>query len=341
MARSDLLRRLFESYARGDDAMFRSVAAQVIADERRKQHVLLANELERSLQSDVKPGAAMPLTLRPLPKGRDDRPLLRLSKPERRFDDLVLDRVTSELLNDIANENLNRTLLASHGLRPRQRLLLVGTSGTGKSASAHALAAELSLPVATASLAALTSSFLGETARNVEAVVHFADLTPCVLLLDEFDVLAQERASASDHGEIRRVVATVLQLLEQGRGESLVIATSNHPGLLDSAVWRRFDEVVPFPRPTLAQIATLIELKLGAVDHDVVSKTWARRLSEASPAEVEMVCTDALRRAVLAGAIRLTDAEMKQAASRLAARRSGVAEVVQQPISGTRPDQTP
>lgn len=327
MARSDLLRRLFASYARGDDATFRAVAAQIVADERRKNHRLLANELEQALTNDLRPGATTPLTLRPLPKGRDDRPLLRLSKPERRFDDLVLAESTADELTEVVEENLSRTVLTSHGLRPRQRLLLVGPSGTGKSVSAHAVAAELSLPVATASLAALMSSFLGETARNVEGVVRFAENTPCVLLLDEFDTLAQERGNQSDHGEVRRVVATVLQLLEDIRGESLVIATSNHPDLLDSATWRRFDHVIPFVALNTAQRVQLIELKLLAMPHRISTQKWAHRLRDASPAEVELVCTDALRRGVLSGAERLTDELMAGAAARLKARRHAIGNV--------------
>jgi len=118
----------------------------------------------------------------------------------------------------VIEESLRRGVLLDHGLRPRQRLLLLGPPGTGKSVSAHAIAAELSLPIAVASLAALTSSFLGETARNIEAVIRFAEQVPCVLLFDEFDVLGQERSQTGDHGELRRVAATVLQLLEDVRG---------------------------------------------------------------------------------------------------------------------------
>jgi SpoVK/Ycf46/Vps4 family AAA+-type ATPase len=325
MTRSDLLRKLFATYSRGDDAGFRAAASEIVADERRKQHRLLASELEHALTSDLRPGAAMPLTLRPLPKGRDDRPLLRLTKPERQFDDLVLTPATSEALAEVVQENLSRTVLTSHGLRPRQRLLLVGPSGTGKSASAHAVAADLSLPVATASLPALTSSFLGETARNVEAVVRFAEQTPCVLVFDEFDTLAQERGELSDHGEVRRVVATVLQLLDDMHGESLVVATSNHPALLDAATWRRFDEVVPFGPLDIAGITHLMELKLHAVRHEVSTRQWATRLRAASPAEVEMVCYDALRRLVLAGIDHLTDEIVSIAFARFESRRSAMA----------------
>lgn len=325
MARSDLLRRLFVSYARGDDAAFRGAAVEVIADERRKRHELLAAELERALETDLRPGAAVPLTLRPVPKARDDRPLLRLTKPMRRFDDLVLAPRTFEVLEHVVEENLRRGELTSHSLRPRQRLLFVGPSGTGKSASAHAVAAELSLPVAVASLPALMSSFLGETSRNVEAVVRFAEQTPCVLLFDEFDTLAQERGERGDHGEVRRVVAAVLQLLEEMHGEAIAVATSNHPALLDSAIWRRFDDVVTFSTLDIDALARLIRLKLGGTVHEVSYERWAVTLADATPAEVEQVCVDAMRRAVLSQAEAMTDEVMSVAADRMLARRATIA----------------
>lgn len=329
MARSDLLKRLFVSYSRGDDAAFRAAAGEVITDERRKRHDLLAGELERALEADLRPGASVPLTLRPVPKARDDRPLLRLTKPARRFDDLVLTPQTYEMVEQVVEENLHRGELTSHSLRPRQRLLFVGPSGTGKSASAHAVAAELSFPVAVASLPALMSSYLGETSRNVEAVVRFAEQTPCVLLLDEFDTLAQERSERGDHGEVRRVVAAVLQLLEDMHGESVAVATSNHPALLDSAIWRRFEDVVVFSTLDTGGIAKLVQMKLRAASHDLSYEHWAMRLAGTTPAEVELVCVDAMRRAVLSRAGMITSSIMSAAVDRMVARRSAVAELIE------------
>lgn len=317
MARSDLLKRLFAAYSRGDDAGFRSAATAIVDDERRKQHLLLASELEHALTRDRKPGAATPLTMRPLPKGRDERPLLALTKPAHELDDLVLAEATRCLLAELIAENRARSVLASHGLKPRQRLLFVGPSGTGKSASAHAIAAELSYPVATVSLAALTSSFLGETARNVEAIIRFAEGTPCVLLFDEFDAVGSERSAGNDHSELRRVVATVLQLFEQMHGESVLIATSNHAALLDAAVWRRFDEVAGFTNLDAASLERLIELKLHAVPHRISVQTWATKLSNRTPAEAEAACLDALRRWAMSGTNELSDDVMSVAVDRV------------------------
>ncbi|WP_410581418.1 AAA family ATPase [Amycolatopsis sp. lyj-108] len=328
MAHSDLIRRLFASHIQSDDAGFRHAASELIAEERRKNHRLLADELERELNSEQRPGAGLALTLKAIPKSRDERPLLRLTKPRHELDDLVLASNVRTLVDEIVSEFRSRSILTSHGLRPRSRLILLGAPGTGKSATAHAIAAELSLPVATASLAALTSSFLGDTARNIESVVHFAEQTPCVLLLDEFDVLGQERSQAGDHGEMRRVAATVLQLLEDMQGESVVVATSNHPQLVDTAVWRRFDEVIGFGKLGQKQSSDLIKLRLRAHRSEITPLTWAKKLADCTPAEIELVCFDALRRTVLADKPAVDNEAMTSAWQRLRERLDTLAGVV-------------
>lgn len=326
--RSDLIRQLFVSYAHGDDAGFHQAARELIAEERRQKHRVLAAELEHALLAQRKPGAGQqPLTLRPVPVSRDERPLLRLTKPEHDLAELVLSPTARATIEEIIRENLSRTSLAGHGLRPRQRLLFVGPPGTGKSATAHAIAAELSLPVAVASLAALTSSFLGDTARNIDAVVRFAEQTPCVLVFDEFDVLGQERGQGGDHGEMRRVAATVLQLLDEVRGESVIVATSNHPRLIDAALWRRFDELVIFEELGAAELGELIDLKLRGFPATVSTADRAEELAGLSPAEIELVCRDATRRAVLAQQPAVDDATFGAAMSRIRARRAAIERV--------------
>lgn len=324
MARSDLMRALLASWAAGDESAFLRTAHAVVQDEEKKGHVLLARELAAALSDPRRPGARDALSLRPVPKGRDERPLLNLAKARWDFSDLVHAPALQAAFDDLVAENERRSLLVTHALRPRQRLLLVGASGTGKTATAHAIAAQLSLPVATANFAALTSSYLGETARNIEAVVRFAESTPCVLLLDEFDALASERSLPGDHGELRRVVATVLQVLDDVRGESIFVATSNHPQMLDSAVWRRFDEVIRLQNPDARAIRRLIKLKLNGFVASLDLAEWATRFKGASAADVELACRDALRHAVLDGALAVTSEHLDAALSRQRARRAAV-----------------
>jgi AAA+ superfamily predicted ATPase len=307
MARSDLLRRLFAAYSRSDDRGFRAVATEIIADERRKQHGLLAAELEQALTRDLRPGVADPLTLRPIPKTRDDRPLLRLTKPERELRDLVFPAAVTEVIAEVVAENRGRSILASQSLRPRQRVLLIGPPGTGKTAAAHAIAAELSLPVAVTSIAALTSSYLGETARNIESVVRFAESIPCVLVFDEIDAIAGKRSYPQDHAEMRRVVATILQLLDEVQGESLLVATSNHPSLIDYALWRRFDEVIGLSLLNDNCVQALINLRTKSVPRSFSISKWSTRLKDLPPAQIEAICIDALRRRALNNEPQVTD----------------------------------
>ncbi|WP_081923843.1 AAA family ATPase [Pseudonocardia halophobica] len=329
MARSDHLRALLAAYSRGDDSAFRDAAASIIADERRKRHNLLADELEQALNRDERPGIRSMPAMLPIPKSRDDRPLLRLSKPRIEFDDLVLmDSVFRPLL-ELVEENRSRHVLSSFKLRPRQRLLFIGESGTGKTAAAQALAASLSLPVASVSLPALVSSYLGETAKNLESVVRFAETTPCVLLLDEFDAIAGHRHQANDHAELNRVVATILQVLEEMQGESLVVATSNHADMLDTALWRRFDEVIGFGRLDVEGVQRLIMLKCRAFPSRISYSQWALELLRFSPAEIELVCLDALRQCVVEGIARLDDTVFERSLLRVEQRQQTLRRVVE------------
>lgn len=337
MARSDLVKRLFISYSRGDDAAFRSAAAEIIDEERKKNHGMLARELDALLNAASPgrvPGASTPLTLRPLPKARDDRPLLRVIKPDHALPDLVLGEQLRSSLDDIIRETRSASLLAAYALQPRQRLLFVGPPGTGKSASAHAIASELSLPIAVANLAAITSSYLGDTARNLEAIIGFAEAQPCLLLLDEFDTLAKERGDRDDHGELKRVVATVLQLLEDFRGESVLIATSNHAQLLDEAVWRRFDDVLAFDLPSEMQVRTLLELKLRAAQHRLPVAKLASSLADTAQADIERICYAAIRRMVLAGDHLLDESHFADGVRQVMLRRQAQSRIRNSP----RPD---
>jgi SpoVK/Ycf46/Vps4 family AAA+-type ATPase len=157
------------------------------------------------------------------------------------------------------------------------------------------------------SIAALTSSYLGETARNIESVVRFAESTPCVLVFDEIDAIAGERSHPQDHAEMRRVVATVLQLLDEVQGESLLVATSNHPSLIDYALWRRFDEVIGLSLLSEDNVLALIDLRTKSVPRSFSIAKWASRLKDLPPAQIEAICVDALRRRALNGEREITD----------------------------------
>ena len=296
MARSDHVKALLRSHQRGDEAGFQRAAKDLIDDERRKRHDLVAEQLEAILEE---PGhTRRPLqvsSLRPLPKTRDDLPLISLEEPRLSFQDLVLPEAVAEVFDSLVEEFRQRSALRAHGVAPRSSLLLVGPPGCGKSASAEAVAGQLGLPIAKVQLATVVSSYLGETARNLEQIFNFLEVGSWVLVFDEFDMLGRERADRADHGELRRVVAAMLQVVDDHRGHSLFVATSNHPALLDSAVWRRFDEIVELDSPDEAARRRILELKLRSVRHDFDVAGTAEMMEDFSAAEVEAVALDAVR----------------------------------------------
>jgi SpoVK/Ycf46/Vps4 family AAA+-type ATPase len=296
MARSDQVKALLRSHREGDEQRFTAVAEEIIQDARRRRHVLLAEELEAILDEPVRMRRpAHVATLRPLPKGRDDAPLLDIRSPRRSMHDLVLRESTRAVLLGVLEEQHGRTALHAHGIEPRRSILFAGPPGTGKSATAEAVAGELGWPLARVQLATVVSSYLGETARNLDQIFTFLQQGSWVLLFDEFDMLARDRNERGDHGELKRVVSALLQLIESTTTDSVIIATSNHANLLDSALWRRFDEIVDFQLPTAEERAALVEMKLAGVSHEVDAETLANRLDGYSHADVEAVVLDAVR----------------------------------------------
>lgn len=296
VARSDLVKALLRSHQQRDDAGFQRAAEDLIEDERRKRHDLVADQLEAILEGHG--GQRRPLqvsSIRPLPKTRDDLPLLTLEEPRQTFQDLVLPQAAADVLDSLTDEFRQRSALRAHGVTPRSSILFVGPPGCGKSASAEAMAGELGVPVARVQLATVVSSYLGETARNLEQIFSFLDVGSWVLIFDEFDMLGRERSDRADHGELRRIVAAMLQVVEEHRNDSLFVATSNHPTLLDTAVWRRFDEIVELPTPDEDARSAVLELKLRSVRHDFDLATASRKTEGFSAAEVEAVALDAIR----------------------------------------------
>lgn len=239
--------------------------------------------------------------LRTLPQVGDSSELVLVREPLLGFRDLLLPDATRLLFGEVHLELRREDYLVHHGVSPRRRFLLVGPPGTGKTATAEALADELGRPLATVNLSTVVSSLLGDTARNLAAIFELAAQEPWVMFFDEFDTIGKERSEGSDHGELRRVVTAFLQQLDNFAGPSVLIAASNHPKLLDLAAWRRFDEVIPYSLPNVHEIRALLRLKLRAVrresgmDIDKIA-TACKGLSQA---DVSAVVTDAYRRHLL------------------------------------------
>ena len=327
MSNGRLLKQLIRSGAEGDLDAFRGVAKQVIVEERQKQHHLLADDLEAILYGHVRAPSSPALRrlAETVPEDRERGiPLLALREPVRGLNDVVLSPRNLSMVEEILREHNREEVLKAHGLRPSDRVLLCGPPGCGKTLTAEAVASELGRPLAVVRTDSVVSSFLGETAANLRKVFDFAASSPMVVLFDEFDAVGKEREDASEHGELRRVVNAVLQMLDSYDGRSLIVAATNHEGMLDSAVWRRFEEVLFLKPPTAAELRRLLAVKLRGVRREfgigeVVNRGWFKG---AAHADVERIVRRAVKEMVLAGeAPRLRIEHLESARKREAARR--------------------
>ncbi len=303
MASGKLLRLLVQSGASGDPTAFRSATEQLIKEERAKQHNLLANDLERILYGDRHIASTAVHNI--LPEAPIDKEsgvsLIDIKQANRSIDELVLEKNTFEIIENVLEEYRREDILRSYGMVPAEKILFFGPPGCGKTLSAEAIAYELSRPLAVVRLDSLVSSFLGETAANLRKIFDFIARHKLVVLFDEFDALGKERDDGSEHGELRRVVNAVLQMMDSYDGKSIIIAATNHEQILDSAIWRRFDEIVEFPILGKNQLQGLLQLKLRGVrrEFDLDSDELHNIFNGKSPAIIERIIRRAVKRMIL------------------------------------------
>ncbi len=307
MASGKVLRQLIRAGAEGDMSAFTTASQSIIEEERQKQHHLLANDLERLLygtQIGASSGTRRLQKVSELPVNKDNGlALLEERAVVREEKDIILSDDTQTSLSEIVHEHNRADVLRSYGLQPAQKLLFCGPSGCGKTLAAEIIAHSLSLPLVIVRLDSVISSFLGETASNLRKVFDYVSQYPVVALFDEFDALAKDRGDAADHGELKRSVNAVLQMLDSYRGESLLIATTNYESLLDQAVWRRFDETLRFEPPNLEQIKRLLALKLSGIrrEFDTDDHEIANLFKGMSHADIERVLRRSVKEMVLSG----------------------------------------
>lgn len=305
MASAQQLIGLVKSHAEGDADRFFDLAMQLSAIEEQKGHSRLAEQLRQWAEVGQKvPAAAGSQQPIPIAAPRGDlAQFLVASYPSQRLSDVILPGVIEHELAHIVHEMRMREKLEERGLRPRRRLLLSGPPGTGKTLSAYALSGELQYPLFSVMLHGLITKYMGETAQKLKMVFDAVKSTRGVYLFDEIDALAAARGDGNDVGEARRVLNSFLQFLDEDTGPSIVIATTNLAEILDRAVLRRFDLVLPFEMPDAAAIRQAIERRL--LGFALGKLSWSRISREAaglSTADVVAAAEDAARRAVLADA---------------------------------------
>jgi SpoVK/Ycf46/Vps4 family AAA+-type ATPase len=314
VATADQVKALIRSHGEGDDARFYSVALQVAARAARSGQTHFAQELRdlvdglRTSQRRVS-DSAHPV---PVAQPRGElAELLAVSYPQTRMADLVLQNDVRSRLERVLLEQHQHDLLRERGFPPLRRLLLVGAPGTGKTMSARALAGELRLPLFLIRLDGLITKLMGETAAKLRLIFDALAETRGVYLFDEVDALGGERSRGNDVGEIRRVLNSFLQFLERDDSDSLLVAATNHPQLLDRAIFRRFDVVVDYPLPTMEVARGVIRNRLTGMR--TARLDW-RRIDDAasglSHAELTVAAELAAKETILAGKQQITMAAL-------------------------------
>jgi SpoVK/Ycf46/Vps4 family AAA+-type ATPase len=318
MPSADQIKALVRSHLERNDSQFLSVAMQIAAYEARKGHGKLAEELRAIIDEAKARQSALPLPGRaptPIAKPRGElSSLVTSSYPHQRLSSIVVSSSIGGRLKRIIREHQHFARIREHGLSPRRKLLLVGPPGTGKTLTASVLAGELGLALFQVRLDALISKFMGETAAKLRLVFDAISDHRAVYFFDEFDAIASQRGLGNDVGEIRRVLNSFLQLIEQDESNSLIVAATNHPEILDYAVFRRFDDVIEYELPGPAQIAETLRTRIGGLaDAGIDWEALGTRGRGLSYADITRAADEAVKEAIIADQGSVTDDDLVRA----------------------------
>lgn len=267
MASAEQIKALLRSHVAGDETHFFAVAMQLAASEARKGHNRVAQEIRDIIDEARSRGFLDAKRPVPIAQPRGELgDLLEALYPKIRLSDMTLSSEVEGRLKRVIREQRNLQRIQAHGLPARRRLLLIGPPGCGKTMSAAALAGELGLPLLTVRLDGLITKYMGETIAKLRLIFDALAVTRGVYLFDEFDSIGSDRGYDNDVGEIRRVLNSFLMFIEQDESNSLIIAATNHPQRLDSALFRRFDDLIRFELPDKKLLITALKNRLALYD---------------------------------------------------------------------------
>jgi len=305
MARADLLCDVIRSGLKGDLQTLRKAAEAISAEERAKHHDILAQKIENLLNSthigpssNTESDVSRPIFL---PRDRMSANLCHEKNPEKTLDQLILSESIIKSCHELIEEQMRADLLRSYGVDPRNKVLLVGPPGNGKTSLAEALANALMVPLYIVKYESIVGSYLGETTSRLARLFEYVRARQCILFFDEFETLGKERSDEHETGEIKRVVSSLLLQIDALPSYVVIIAATNHDSLLDTAVWRRFQLKMELSRPS----ANELELWLSRFENhnkfkfDVGITSMAKMLVGKSFAEAEEFALSVYRQYVL------------------------------------------
>lgn len=293
MATADQIKSLIATHFEGETERFTTVALQVAAHEAKMGHIILADEIRKLVdQSKLKKNKLKSLN-------PDLEGLVLEIDPNSKLSDLIVADSLSNRIKRVINEFRQKDKLRRHDLQNRRKLLLSGPPGTGKTMSASVIANELHLPLYIILVDKLVTKYMGETSAKLRQVFDFITEKQAVYLFDEFDAIGGQRSKDNDVGEMRRVLNSFLQFIEIDQSDSLIIAATNNLGLLDQALFRRFDDVLHYALPSLDEKNLLLKIKLGIYANSLELNEITEHLDDLSHAEICQSCLDAIKECVL------------------------------------------
>ena len=306
MATSEQVKALIKAYADNDKNRFKTVALQVAAYEARLGHDTVARDLKKEIDNlDSKVFTFNNLT--------SSNSMMTASFNKASLSDLVVNKELKETLERILSEYKNRNKLYAHGYSNRRKILLEGDSGTGKTFTATIIASELGLPLFTIQVDKLVTKFMGETSVKLRQVFDTIASTHGVYFFDEFDAIGADRTLDNEVGEMRRILNSFLQFIENDSSQSLILAATNNCKILDSALFRRFDDVLHYAKPSESEIRQLISIRISRYSKEFkISDHIVSAAIGLSQAEITKACDDAIKYCLISSE-KLTEAKLATA----------------------------
>lgn len=293
MATAEQLKSLLKSHFEMNSERFNTVALQIAANEAKNGHVTIANEIKELVEKNKKTPVKI-IELTP-----DLQDLINASSPDTKISELFVNESIKNRLERVLKEYIQRNKLQKFGLKHRRKLLLSGLPGTGKTMTASVLAGELNLPLYTVVMDKMITRYMGETSAKLRQIFNFISKNRGIYLFDEFDAIGAERGMDNEVGEMRRVLNSFLQFIEQDTSESFIIAATNNINILDQALFRRFDDVIHYLKPDSPQANALISNRLGMFVGKLQIKNIIDHALGLSHAEIAYACDDAIKEAIL------------------------------------------
>ncbi|MEL6115120.1 ATP-binding protein [Photobacterium sp. SP02] len=305
MASANQIKMLVKHFTKKDDNRFLSVVLQIAAHEAKIGHTKFADELrflvdKAKISMNSESGMPKVLSASSAQMVQPSSDLFSVAHPVVNFNNIVLSDEIKNKLTRFLDENRNSKKIRQFGLVPKRHLMLYGPPGTGKTMSASVVACELHLPLFIVRMDSLMTKYMGETSAKLRSIFDYISQHRGVYLFDEFDTIGSKRSITNDVGEVRRVLNTFLQLLDEHHSDSLIIAATNHKEILDNALYRRFDDVIEYQNPESSDISVLIESKFISFELDIENKEKLIVAADGlSYAEISKSCDDAMKTAII------------------------------------------